>query len=232
MTDLEIFQSVSDRMEGFLYRCAMDANYTMMFLTSGFERLTGWPRRESLGEGARRPYASLIHPDDAAAVDAAVAWTLEHDPRGLWSFDFRFVKPDGSVAWAHETGGGVYDGSGTLLYLEGAITDISAKKLEEADSVGLAEQIALAGAEMSAEIRVMLKELGRLNLLALNARIEAARAGDAGAGFTVVAQEMKSLADTTRASAAVIEDKLHKLNEALVRRRSPSQPQLQKKQAR
>ncbi|KQY80740.1 hypothetical protein ASD24_17585 [Paenibacillus sp. Root52] len=50
------------------------------------------------------------------------------------------------------------------------------------------------------------------NLLALNASIEAARAGEQGKGFAVVAQEVKALAEQSRASAAQIQETITLVN--------------------
>ncbi|ELZ58965.1 MULTISPECIES: extracellular solute-binding protein [Halorubrum] len=51
------------------------------------------------------------------------------------------------------------------------------------------------------------------NILALNASIEAARAGEAGAGFEVVAEEVKSLAEEARDATGEIESSIRSVRE-------------------
>lgn len=200
-------QNLSDRIDGFMYSCMNDANYTMTYLSNGFERLLGYGIQRFLDGGSN--YASLIHPEDVPAVDEAVASALRAG--GRWQISYRVKTSDDG--WKHvlESGGGRAGEAGEVTHLDGIVIDF-----ERANDLAIrldAGHQALGAIGTASERIVAL--LRSLRMLALNARIEAARSGQAGLGFAVVAREMGQLATNGDELTHLIDEELKRLRAAL-----------------
>ncbi|GAB4477640.1 MAG: hypothetical protein OHK0037_39620 [Elainellaceae cyanobacterium] len=115
---------------GYVYRVQNNPEFTPIFISAGVEMVTGYRQDEYLIEHSIS-CGQGIHPDDAERI-----WTLVQKAVGdrtPFECEYRIYTKTGQERWVWQRGQGIYDEAGTLQWLEGFITDISDRKIAEAE---------------------------------------------------------------------------------------------------
>ena len=99
----------------------------------------------------------------------------------------------------------------SVAALDETIIKIQAQAEEINKSVEVIQSLAQSSSDISGVLEVIRTIAEQTNLLALNAAIEAARAGEQGRGFAVVADEVRSLASRTQSSTTEIHAMIERL---------------------
>jgi len=142
-----------------------------------------------------------------------------------------FFAADGSVAGAIAVTSTMHQQDEVQQVSEDMLTLLKRAGEAEGGIAGIADQVKTTVAALSSIVAEVREDVGvitdvlglirnvadQTNLLGLNASIEAARAGQAGLGFRVVAHEIRKLSEKVKASIADLNVKLSGLDTVISR---------------
>jgi PAS domain S-box-containing protein len=130
----ERFRTLVGNVPGVIFRCSIDDDWTMEFLSDEIEELVGYPASDFVANNVRT-FASVIHHEDAALltqeVEAAVA---EERP---YTIEYRTLHRDGSIRHVVERGQAILGRDGETK-LDGAIFDVTQRWTAENERLKLA----------------------------------------------------------------------------------------------
>ena len=119
------FRQMAENIRDVFFLIDSDSN-RMLYISPAYEEI--WGRTcESLYANPES-WSEAIHPDDRAS-------TNEKNKQGMlagtFEFEYRIVRPDGSIRWIETRGFPVRDDAGKVVRIAGVVADITQRKRDE-----------------------------------------------------------------------------------------------------
>lgn len=155
---------------GMAYRCRLDENWTMEFISEGCTTLTGYTPEELLGN-RKLSFNDLIAPEYRQSL-----WDQwqKYEPGGKPNqLEYEIITASGERKWVWEQGVPVKDADGNTVALEGLILDLSdRKKFEDQLKQSEKRYIEIANQVPGVVYQFYARPNGELGLYYVNERSE------------------------------------------------------------
>ncbi|MFC0534818.1 PAS domain-containing protein [Pelagicoccus mobilis] len=125
----ERYRTLVDNIPGVTFRCLPYHPWTMLFISSEVEALTGYPADDFLGESPKRQFGDLIHEDDVEQVSQVADAAIENKTDLV--NEYRIVHSCGEIRYAYEKSQVILSENGEALFFDGTIFDNTDRVLAE-----------------------------------------------------------------------------------------------------
>jgi len=123
-----MLDSLMGNLNGMVYCCLYDDEWTMVFVSQGCLSLTGY-QADSLIDNRRVSYEAITLKSDRAWVRARIQKAVQAGEQ--FELEYRILHADGSIQWVEERGTPIFNEAGGVEALEGFIQNITQRKRNE-----------------------------------------------------------------------------------------------------
>lgn len=119
----ERYRLLAENLPGIVFLCDHDDRWTMHYVNSQIEQITGYHREEFLS--GRIVFSELIHPDDKTGIYRDVQAAV--DSHQSFHLIYRIIHRNGTIRWVEERGDAVRKND-EVRHLERYLVDITRQK--------------------------------------------------------------------------------------------------------